>query len=427
MPRLLLLLPSATYRVEAFLDAARRLGVEMTAGSDRGHMFTERRPSGTLALNFRDPAEAASAVVEFARTDPIDAVVGVDDDTTVLAAVISEVLSLPHNSVASASTARNKHLMREILSRERVPVPRYALFSLDDDPMAAAQRVTFPCVLKPLILAASRGVMRADNAAQFVVTFQRLEAILRTPEVAARGAAARQVLVEAFVPGREVAVEGLLSKGDLRVLALFDKPDPLDGPFFEETIYVTPSRLPGDVQGEIASCTARAARAVGLQEGPVHAELRVNAEGPWVIEVAARSIGGLCSRTLRFGVGMSLEELILRHAFGMEIESLARERQPAGVMMMPIPRAGVLRQVRGQAEAKNVPGIEEIAITTHLGEDLVPLPEGGSYLGFIFARAETPERVETALREAYRRLEFCITRRDEQEPQMNADGRRYRR
>jgi len=408
MPRLLLLLPTTTYRAEAFLDAARRCGVEITVGSDRAHALAERRPNDMLALDFLNPEEAARVVVEFAQKHPIDAVVGVDDDTTVLAAVLSEALSLPHNSVASASAARNKHLMREILSREGVPVPQYALFSIDDDPVILARRVTFPCVIKPLILAASRGVIRADDAAQFVVAFRRAEAILRNPEVAARGSAARQILVEAFIPGREVSPEGLLLKGELQVLALFDKPDPLDGPFFEETIYATPSRLPTAVQGEIVSCASRPTRALGLEDGPVHAELRVNQDGPWVIEVAARSIGGLCSRTLRFGTGMSLEELILRHALGMEIESLERERQPTGVMMIPIPRAGVLSEVRGQAEARAVPGIEEVAITAHLGQDLVPLPEGARYLGFIFARGETPDQVEAALREAHRQLEFII-------------------
>ncbi|MBI3990062.1 MAG: ATP-grasp domain-containing protein, partial [candidate division NC10 bacterium] len=231
MPRLLLLLPTTTYRTQAFLDAAWRLGVEMTVGSDRAHVLAEHRPTGTLALNFLDPEEAARTVVEFAREQPIDAVVGVDDDTTVLAAVISAALSLPHNSVASASAAKNKHRMRELLDREGVPVPPYALFSIDDDPVALARRVTYPCVVKPLILSASRGVIRADDEAQFVAAFRRLEAILRMPEVATRGDAAWQVLVEAFVPGREVALEGLLSKGDLQVLALFDKPDPLDGPF----------------------------------------------------------------------------------------------------------------------------------------------------------------------------------------------------
>jgi biotin carboxylase len=287
-------------------------------------------------------------------------------------------------------------------------VPPYALRSFDDDPVVEARRTAFPCVVKPLMLSASRGVIRADDEAQFVGAVRRLERILRTPEAAADGEAARQVLVEGFIPGREVALEGLLAKGDLHVLALFDKPDPLDGPFFEETIYVTPSRLPSTVQAEIAACTARAAQALGLRDGPVHAELRVNRHGPSVIEIAARSIGGLCSRTLRFGTGLSLEELILHQALGMEIPSLERERRAVGVMMLPIPRTGVLKEVRGQAKARAVPGIDEITITAHPGQDLVPLPEGASYPGFIFAGAESPERVEAALREAHRRLEFVV-------------------
>jgi biotin carboxylase len=264
-------------------------------------------------------------------------------------------------------------------------------------------------VLKPTILAASRGVIRADDEAGFVAAFRRIEAILRTPEVAAHGAEAEQVLVEGFIPGREVALEGLLVDGELTVLALFDKPDPLDGPFFEETLYVTPSRLPAAEQEAIRHVTGWAAVALGLREGPVHAELRVNAAGPWVIELAARSIGGLCSRTLRFGTGMSLEEVILRHALGIELDSLERERQPAGVMMLPIPRGGVLQAVHGQEAAERVPGIEAVTITAHRGQELVPLPEGSRYLGFVFARAETPETVEAALREAHRRLSFDIT------------------
>ena len=408
MQRLLLLLPTMTYRTAAFLGAARKLGVEVVVASERAHVFQQAQPGRFRSLDFLNPNTAARQVVEFAVTRPLDAVVGVDDATTVLAAALSAALSLPHNSVASASASRDKHQTRTLLGRDGVPVPPSALRSLDDDPVAEARRVVFPCVVKPLMLSASRGVIRADNEAQFVGAVRRLEAILRTPEAAVAGEAARHILVEGFVPGREVALEGLLVRGELHVLALFDKPDPLDGPFFEETIYITPSRLPVTVQAEIASCTARGARALGLRDGPVHAELRVNRQGPSVIEVAARSIGGLCSRTLRFGTGLSLEELILYQALGLEIPSLKREWQAAGVMMIPIPRAGVLKEVRGQAEAQTVPGIEDIAITAHPGQDLVPLPEGASYLGFIFARAEAPERVEAALREAYRRLEFII-------------------
>ncbi len=414
MPRLLLLLPTATYRTEAFIDAAEKLGIELTVASDQPNTLENQHPSGLLTLNFREPEETTRRVVEFSRKVPIDAVLGVDDETTVVAAAIAAALSLSHNSVSSTSTAQNKYEMRQVLHREGIPVPRYTRFSIEDDPATLAHGATFPCVVKPLILSASRGVIRVDNEAQFIVAFRRIETILRSSEVAARGRAAREILVEDFIPGKEVALEGLLTKGELRVLALFDKPDPLDGPFFEETIYVTPSRLPAGIQREITSCTAKAVKALGLEEGPIHAELRINQEGPWIIEVAARSIGGRCSRALRFGTGMSLEEVILRHALQMEIRSLERERQAAGVMMIPIPQAGILKEVRGQAEASKVPGIDGIEITVHPGQELIPLPEGSpSYLGFIFAHADTPERVEAALREAHLRLEIVITPKSE--------------
>jgi biotin carboxylase len=252
--------------------------------------------------------------------------------------------------------------------------------------------------------------MRADNPTQFIAAFQRLGALLRLPDVAARGGPlATQVLIETFIPGQEVALEGMLVHGELKVLALFDKPDPLDGPFFEETLYITPSRLPPPVQQEIATCTARAAQALGLREGPVHAELRLNDAGVWLLEIAARTIGGLCSRTLRFGPGLSLEELVLQQALGVDPTTHTRDTHAAGVMMLPIPRGGVLQAVHGQEAAKCVPGIEDLNITIPLGQQVIPLPEGDRYLGFLFARAETPAQAEATLREAYRRLEIVIT------------------
>lgn len=409
MPRLLLLIPTTTYRTEAFVEAAYRLGVEVVVASDRPNALQDALPDGLLTLDFSKPDVAAREIVEFARRHPIDGVVPVDDPTTVVGAAIAKKLGLPSNSVESAQAALNKATMRKLLTRAVVPSPRYSVFTLDDDPARVGRTVSYPSVLKPTILSGSRGVIRADDPTQFVNAFGRIEAILRTPEIAAMGEGARQILVEEFIPGKEVALEGLLMKGDLQVLALFDKPDPLNGPFFEETIYVTPSRLPRSTQAAIADCTSRAAPALGLREGPIHAELRVNENGPWIVEVAARSIGGLCSRTLRFGTGMSLEELIIRHALGMEIASLQRERKPAGVMMIPIPWAGVLQEVRGLEEAERIPGIEGIRITIPVGQEVVPLPEGMKYLGFIFARDATPERVEAALRQAHRRLTFIIT------------------
>jgi biotin carboxylase len=406
--RLLLLIPTTSYRTEDFVEAADRLDVELVIASERPSTFEGEFPDHLLTLDFTDPGKAARTVAELARRKPIDAVVPVDDLTTVVGAAIAETLGLPANPVAAAAAARNKFRMREALRRAGVPGPWYRLFTLSDDPAAAARRVRYPCVLKPTVLAASRGVIRADDEVAFIAAFRRIAGILGTPEVQALGDGADQILCEEFIPGVEVALEGLLIRGELNVLALFDKPDPLDGPFFEETIYVTPSRLPVPAQAAVARRAVEAARALGLEEGPIHAELRLNDAGPWILEVAARSIGGLCSRTLRFGTGLTLEAIILSHALGLGVASLERERRPAGVMMIPIPRRGVLTGVRGHAEAEAVPGIEEVSVTAHLGQELVPLPEGSRYLGFIFARADTPEAVEAALREAHGRLAFDI-------------------
>jgi len=413
MPRLLLLMTTTTYRASAFIAAARRLQVTAVVGSDQPQALEALTPGSTLTLDFLQPETAVRTIAAFAAAHPLDAVVGVDDETTLTAAMAAEALGMSHNAVASVAAARNKRHMRELLAQADVLSPPFACFSIDEDPAEIVRQITFPCVVKPLFLSASRGVIRADDAVQFMTAFQRLVAMLRTPELAVRGGAlARQLLVEVFIAGQEVALEGLLTRGQLQVLALFDKPDPLDGPFFEETLYVTPSRLPGSVQEAITASTARTVQALGLREGPVHAELRVNAQGPWMIEIAARSIGGLCSRTLRFDAGLSLEEVILHHALGHDVTSCARDPLAAGVMMLPIPHRGILRHMQGQEEARRVPGIEDLSLTIPLGQEVLPLPEGDRYLGFLFARAATPEYVETALRTAHARLTFVITPSD---------------
>jgi len=410
--RLLLLLPTATYRTAAFVEAARRMDVELTVASEQPSTFEGANPTGLLTLDLSSPERAARQAAAFAREHLLQGVVGVDDDTAVVAAAIGTALGLRGHPLPAALAARDKREQRVMLAAAGVPVPRFAEHRIDEDPQLIAARAAYPCVLKPERLSASRGVIRANTPAQFVAAFQRLERILAQPDVASCGEPARRVLVEDFVPGPEVALEGLVVEGRLHALALFDKPDPLDGPFFEETIYVTPSRLPPAAQAAIAGCAQAAVAALGLREGPVHAELRFNDRGPWLIELAARPIGGRCGAALRFGNGVPLEEIIIRHALGLPIHSLEREHQASGVMMVPVPRAGVLREVRGVAAAKAVPLVEEVAITAHPGETLVPWPEGSRYPGFIFARGETAAAVEAALRAAHRQLQFVVEATD---------------
>ncbi len=389
------------------MSAARRLELEVVVGLDTPPGLTTSPSPRVLPLDFKAPEEAVQRIVSFAQEHPLQAVLSVDDSAVELASLASEALGLPCNSPAAAEAARDKYLMRQRMAAGGVPCPVFRHFPLTADPAAVARTVSYPCVLKPLRLSGSRGVIRANTPEEFVRAFYRLKRI-----VLAEGfdEATTGFLVEDFIPGFEVALEGLLTAGHLQVLALFDKPDPLDGPFFEETIYVTPSRLPPAVQEAIRACVERAAASIGLREGPAHAELRVNDQGPWMLEIAGRSIGGLCSTILEFGAGMCLEELILRHALGRKLPSLERRPEAAGVMMIPIPRAGILKGVQGIEEAKQVPLITGVEITAPLNNPLVPLPEGASYLGFIFARGESPAAVEQALRAAHRCLRFDIRR-----------------
>src|SRR5437870_10799556 len=413
MPKVVLVLPKSGYRNEDLLAAADRLGLEVIAASDVCHQLADAWDEAPVALRFRDAEAAAEEVARGVRDRNPVAVVGVDDLTALVAALAAEKLGLPHNPAGAVAAARSKALSRQKLRDAGIAVPRFELVSRD---LAGAEldallaRAPYPCVVKPLVLSGSRGVIRANDPAELGGALARVAALLRSPDVAQRrDPDLARLLVEEFIPGPEVALEGLLSRGHLHVLALFDKPDPLDGPFFEETLYLTPSRHPAPLQDAVARAVSAGCAALGLGEGPVHAEVRLSPGGPRLLEIAARSIGGLCGRALRFGVGVTLEELILRHALGRGGEPPPRENRSAGVLMLPIRERGVLQEVRGVDEARRVPLIEDVAITAHLREDIVPLPEGASYLGFAFARGDTPEEVEAALRAAGARIEAVVT------------------
>jgi biotin carboxylase len=407
MARVLLLIPTTSYRAKDFLDAADAVGVVAVVGSDQPQVLAEAAPGTSLAVNFHDIDAGVATIAGFDGDYPLDAILPADEQAAVLAAAASAALNLGHSSTQAVEIAGNKHLLRQALAPATVNSPAFTVLSVDDDPSKATRFLTYPCVLKPLSLSGSRGVLRADGDNSFVEAFFRVKQIIADAGDRA-GPDRDKILVEAYVPGIDVALEALLIDGDLHPLALFDKPDPLEGPTFEETIYVTPSRLVDATQAAVIAATAKAAKAIGLAQGPVHAELRINDDGVWVIEVAARSIGGLCGRTLKFGAGISLEEIILRQALGLPTDSLEREAQASGVMMIPIPSGGTLVSVGEQDAARDVPGIEDVRITLANGQPVVPLPEGDKYLGFIFARGEDPATVEAALRTAHAVLEINI-------------------
>ena len=366
-----------------------------------------------MPLHFAEPQDAATRLAEAVGGRSIGAILALGDRQTATAAHAARLLHLTYNSPEAVENCRSKLRQREVLQDAGLPVPHFFSFAVAEPLDSVLPRVVFPCVVKPLRLAASQGVIRANDSGEFIAAVERIGRLLASPELqVTREADLDRLLVEDYIPGGEVALEGFLEGGRLSLLALFDKPDPLEGPYFEESIYVTPSRLPYGTQGEIFRCATESVRALGLTEGPVHAEFRVNNRGPWVLEVAPRPIGGLCSRTLRFGPQrIFLEELLIRKALGIQGGDFQREADAAGVMMVPVPQSGVLKKVEGLQEAQAIRGICEIQITARIHDFIAAWPEGSSYLGFIFARGETPQFVEAALRDAYRALRFTIVPR----------------
>jgi formate-dependent phosphoribosylglycinamide formyltransferase (GAR transformylase) len=417
MQRLLLFTAKLGYQTRSFDEVARKLGVELVFVTDRCHQLDDPWGDRAIPVHFEIAGAAASAVLEAARDQNIDGILALGDRPALTAAYVARGLGIQYNHPASVEACRSKLRMREVFREAGLRVPWFRAVPLHPAPEPSLLGIEYPCILKPLSLSASQGVVRANSREEFIAAAARIRRLLNSPEIlATREPNLDQILVEGYIPGREVAVEGLLSDGQLRVLAIFDKPDSLEGPYFEETIYVTPSRFSDEQQREIERCAVDAARALGLSHGPVHAEFRVNDDGVWPLEVGPRPIGGLCARALRFATDSStqpigLEELLLRHALGLPGSDWPREQWASGVMMIPVPQSGVLEKIEGEDAARNISGITALEITARLHDYIAAWPEGSSYLGFLFARAETPAAVENAIRAAHAKLHFNLTPR----------------
>ena len=405
MARALLILPTGTYRARDFIEAAAALDAEVIVASEEDMVLADQLGDNFLLIDCSRPEESARRIVELGDRQPLDAIVPVDDQGVMIAALAAEQLGLSHNPPAAVALTRNKVMLRRALATAEVPQPMFELAGPSDDVAALADTIGYPVVLKPLSMSASRGVIRADDAESARTAADRIRRIL----IVAGHNPNEPILIEQYIPGVELAVEGVLRSGELEVLAFFDKPDPMEGPFFEETLFITPSRLHPEMLEEVERVTVRALQAMGLREGPVHAELRVDGSLVTFLEAAARSIGGLCGRSLRFGLlGTPLEVVLLRHALGRPLRKTRREDPASGVMMLPISRAGILRAVHGIDRALEVPGITEVDITIPPGRRVWPLPEADRYLGFLFARGPTPDHVERALRRGFASLEIVI-------------------
>jgi len=415
--RILLFASKLGYQTRSLEAAANKLEVELAYVTDRCHVLPDPWNDRALAVHFELPEAAAGSVLEAERARQVDGVLAIGDRPTVAAAYVARGLGLAHNHPASVEACRSKLRMREVLRDAGLSVPWFRTLPLEPLSEPSLLSIRYPCVLKPVSLSASQGVVRANNRDEFISAATRIKRLLESPEIrATREPHLDQLLVEGYLEGREVAVEGLLTEGTLRVLAIFDKPDPLEGPYFEETVYVTPSRLGAKEQDAIEQSFRSTVQALGLTHGPVHGEFRLNNQGVWPIEVAARPIGGLCARSLQFVLpgeegSIGLEELLLRHELGLPGSDAPRESAASGVMMIPVPRSGILEKVEGENDARKTPHITSLEITARLHDYIAAWPEGSSYLGFLFARAAEPAAVEHALHEAHSKLHLTLTPR----------------
>lgn len=411
--RVLLLATTTGYQTRMFAEAAASLGIEVVYATDRCDQLADPWRDGAIPVRFHEERRSVDAVLKALDARPVSGVLVVGDRPGVMAADITRQLGLPGHSPEAAGIARDKRLSRERLKTAGLLVPDYFAVPTTIDPSTLLSKVTFPAVVKPTVLSASRGVIRADDALSFVTAFGRVQRLLASNDIKElRDPGSDVIQIESYIPGPEYALEGILEHGVFHTLAIFDKPDPLEGPFFEESIYVTPSRVNVGTERQIKDVVERAAKALGLHHGPLHAECRVNSRGVYVLEVAARPIGGLCARALRFvkpgEPSIGLEQLLLRHAVGEPVGEWLRESEASAVMMIPIPRSGLFRGAAGVDEAKAVAGVDEVLITAKADQHLLALPEGSSYLGFIFAHAPTPDGAEQAVRNAHACLRLTI-------------------
>jgi biotin carboxylase len=406
------------YQTRSFEAAARKLGVQLVYVTDRCHELDDPWGDHAIAARFANPEEAAATAIQSLRAQPLAAILALGDAPAVAASYAARGFGLRSNHPAAVEACHNKLRMREVFRDAGLFDPPTSLWfrtiPLSPEPEPSLLAIQYPCVLKPLSLSASQGVMRANSRQEFREAARRLRRLFERPDLQMKNdSPSREALVEEYIPGVEVAVEGVLLDGELKILAIFDKPDPLEGPYFEETIYVTPSRLTADHQSAIVRTATQAIHALGLSHGPVHAEFRINDRGVWPIEVAPRPIGGMCAASLSFvspenTVPIGLEELILRRAIGEDISAWQREPAASAVMMIPVPATGILEKVEGIAEAQLVANVTDVQVTARLHDQILAWPEGSSYLGFIFAKAESPAAAEQALREAHSKLHFQI-------------------
>tara|TARA_B100000029_G_C17545474_1_gene948295 strand:+ start:143 stop:1390 length:1248 start_codon:yes stop_codon:yes gene_type:complete len=405
MSRILLLTDHASYRIATYIDACARLDVDVIIASEGRSSLVPDLASG-VSLDPNNYSKSLETLSVLYESEPFSGIVATDDSVVRLAAAVGDRFNLPTSDPVAVEQAQRKDSSRVAQRDAGLRVPNFQSVRLDKSSEIQVQRlnsVTYPCVAKPVTLSASRGVIRANNEIELLAAFSRISAIIESagpehPPVC---------LVEDYIEGKEYVVEGLINRGEWETIGLIEKPALMEGPFFEETIYLSPAEIPDSLAALLTETVENACRKLNITHGPIHAECRVNDDGAWLIELGLRTIGGRCSRIVDAHNFYKLEELVVLNALGIK-PIVKKQDSISGVMMIPVATQGILRRVEGLEKARAISFITGVEIDIRPGEQLVPWPEGFRYPGFIFARGDEPSKVEGALWSAFRCLTFVV-------------------
>lgn len=364
-----------------------------------------------LRIPDRSSKEVAAYVERQCEGLLVSGVLASDDWDVVAAAMIADKLGLRFVGVETALAATNKFLMRQRLRNGGAVVPDFQCFAIGDNAGEIAKSLRFPVVIKPTYGQGSLGVIRADTVDEFEKAFQYTSRIIVDLDM--RPSAVRDrsgILVEQYIPGEEYTVELLMHEGKPYSLAVFEKPDPLEGPYFEEGIYVTPIRRDEKIRSLLVEAAIRGSRALGIETGPCHCELRLSGELPYILEIAARPIGGFCSQVFADLMGFDLHDLVLQNAVGLPVmPPPIADGVALGVMMLPVPGRGNLARVSGVDRALDIDGIMSVKIHVEAGSRILPYPEQSCYIGTVLATGSSADEVVARLKSAAKAVSFELT------------------
>ncbi len=381
MKKLLLVIPENSYKSNDFVVAAEKLGIDFLIITDSEQVSSKF--SDTVIINKFD-AELNKNNLK--KLKDVTHVLPVDHSALKFSGYLVDLLEVKGNKLESINLSMNKYESRKIFnSLLDIKVNNEIIKNIDDVNTFINKNGT--SVLKPIYGTASKSVLKINNVEK---NKEQIEKLMQD-------CFDQDLVIEEYIDGKEYALEGTIINSELKKIVIFDKPVEYKHPYFEESIYITPSELSSEAEKRVVSIVDKACKKIGLEDGPVHVEFKINENQIFIIEINPRMIGGLCSRCLSFGLfKVSLEEIILHAFMNNELKNIELLNNYVGVLMIPTPKSGKFISINKE-ELENIPNISNVEITVPEGSDLLEPPYGDKYLGFAFSQGIDKKTVNESL------------------------------